>query len=120
MNKAIKEWTMTYFSIDRKNGFSLQSKKLENKKGFSISRKKCQKEIETLSWRIQRAFLSQKQKLFAYKAEREREEKRQVENSTKINYTINKINVTDYGMVKRNKMKAMYYCTEEEIGRAHV
>ena len=57
MNKAIKEWTMTYFSIDRKKGFSLSQKNEKKKKGFSISRKKCEKEIETLSWRIQRAFL---------------------------------------------------------------
>ena len=35
-------------------------------------------------------------------------------NSTKINYSTNKVNVTDFGMVKRNKMKAAYYCTEEE------
>ena len=50
MNKAIKEWTMTYFSIDRKKGFSLV-KKWETKKGFSISRKKCERD-----WNLELAY----------------------------------------------------------------
>ena len=50
-----------FFNRQKKGFFSLVKKKKERKKkGFSISRKKCEKEIETLSWRIQRAFLSQK------------------------------------------------------------
>ena len=51
-----------FFNRQKKGFFSLvkKKKKERKKKGFSISRKKCEKEIETLSWRIQRAFLSQK------------------------------------------------------------
>ena len=37
----------------------------------------------------------------------EREGKRHIENGTKINYSTDKIIVTDFGMVKRNKMKAI-------------
>ena len=48
------------FFYRQKKGFFSLVKKGEKKKGFSISRKKCDKEIETLSWRIQRAFLFQK------------------------------------------------------------